>query len=59
MELVNGNIVNEFDEIVGEFRFIYGDNFWVTLYGNKSEMTRKQLIEKVNSLELYLEPIFG
>lgn len=58
-ELVNGNIVNEFDEIVGTYRFIYGNNFWVTLYGNKEEMTRKKMIEKVQSLDLYFEPILG
>lgn len=58
-ELVNGNIVNEFDEIVGTYRFIYGDNFWVTLYGNKEEMTRKKMVQKVNDLELHFEPVFG
>lgn len=58
-ELINGNIVNEFDEIVGTYRFIYGDNFWVTLYGNKEELTRNQMVQKINNLELYFEPVYN
>ena len=58
-ELVNGVIVNEYDELVGEYHHIVGDRFWVTLYGVKTEMSRKVLIKKVNDLELYTVPEWG
>lgn len=53
--LVNGNIVNEFDDVVGTYRHIMNNRYWVTLYGNKTEMTQKQLKEKLEELDLYTE----
>lgn len=56
--LLNGNIVNEYDEVVGSYRYIVGDCYWVELYGSESEMTRKALVDKVVELELYTVPIW-
>ena len=59
MELVNGNIVNENDEIVGKYYHILGTLYSVTIYGNREELTKEQLVSKLDRLELYAEPVWG
>ena len=54
--LLNGEIVNEFDEVVGSYRHIYGNQYFVTLYGNKEQMSQNKLKEKILELELFTVP---
>ena len=54
-EIINGRIINEFDEIVGTYRHIAGNLYRVVLYGGHYELTRKQLVNKVLFMNLYLE----
>lgn len=58
MELVNGKIVNEFDELIGTYKYICENMYCVELYGCKAEMSRKTLQDKVDNLELCLVPIW-
>ena len=56
--LINGTIVNEFDEQVGTYRHIMWNRYWVDLiyHGGKREMTRKELVDIVRKLDLYTIP---
>ena len=54
-ELINGRIVNEFDETVGTYRHIANNKYNVILYNNHYELTAKGLVNEVLRLNLYLE----
>ena len=55
--LEKGNIVDMDDKIVGYFYHIYSNRYVVAIYGHRQEMTKRQLLDKVQIMGLNLEPI--
>lgn len=54
--MTRGNIVNEFDEVVGRYNINGVNDYYVEMYKqSRGYMTEKQLTEYVNSLGLYIE----
>lgn len=56
-ELIKGDIVDTDDKLVGYYYHIYGNRYVVAIYGYRQEMTKTQLLEKVQIMGLNLVPI--
>lgn len=56
--IVNGNIINEFGDVLGTYRHLVGNCYAVSLYDGYEEMTVREFTAKLNALELYIEPLW-
>lgn len=56
-ELVKGDIVDMDDKLVGYYYHIYANRYVVAIYGYRQEMTKTQLLDKVQIMGLNLVPI--
>jgi len=55
-ELIQGDIVDVDDKIVGYFYHIYSNRYVVAIYGYRQEMTKTQMLEKLDIMNLNLVP---
>ena len=55
-EIQQGEIVDANDVNVGYFYHIYSNRYVVALYGYRQEMTKRQMLEKLDIMNLNIVP---
>ena len=55
-EIQQGEIVDANDVNVGYFYHIYSNRYVVSIYGYRQEMTKRQMLEKLDIMNLNLVP---
>ena len=55
-ELQQGEIVDANDVNVGYFYHIYSNRYVVSIYGYRQEMTKRQMLEKLDIMNFNLVP---